>query len=140
MEREIASDFGLCLRDHLETSALEGDVGIFLNIEEVGTAEVIVARFYTSVDGLGWDGDTDFCACIVLASSSDLDVKVIEMTGHKRHASVLDVESDARVRFVVVPSGLCLQAEAREEHDEEEEKFLHCLICFVVMNVRVSDE
>lgn len=43
---------------------------------------------------------------------------------------MLDFKTDARVCFVVVPSGLCVKSDRGEEEDEEEEKLFHCsVIC-----------
>jgi hypothetical protein len=55
VNREIAGHFQFACAVGFDLLRLESDGGIFLHVEEVGTAEVVVAHFDAGIDGSGFD-------------------------------------------------------------------------------------
>src|SRR5580700_3278701 len=76
VNREIAGNFQFARPGGFNLLRLESDSGIFLHVEEVGAAEVVVSHFDAGIDGSGFDRGCERrltgCGGVVLHGTSEL--------------------------------------------------------------------
>src|SRR5215813_7982179 len=95
---QVSGDFELAGRDVLNLFGLEGNGGVFGGVEELFTAEILVALGFAGIDGLGVDGDVDHGFADVLIVPNHRAVHSLELAAHGRNHEVPYGEAGGGVR------------------------------------------
>ncbi len=93
-------DFEGLAVDRFDSGELEGDVGVFLRLEEIGRAEVVVAHLRPGVDA--GDVDRHFALGLgdVVLGPLEIALERVELPTHGCNREVLGGEANVRMRFV----------------------------------------
>src|SRR5690606_24189476 len=97
VEGQVAGDVGSAFTGGLDASGLEGRGRVLAHIEEVVTAQVLVALGMVGVDAGSLQGDFDLAGFRLSGVEAEAAIKVLEGAMHVTEAQVASLEVDEGV-------------------------------------------